>query len=115
MIVMVPSSRRSRKLLCELSCPCVLLVAVTPPYGIKAMGDSCDPPFGVAVLWLVVLCGPDSPRLVAGPSSSPDVTVGKCRDLTLGRCLSLSRDGLLDCSHPFWAQSLELESLGEFQ
>ena len=79
------------------------------------MGDSCDPPFGVAVLWLVVLCGPDSLRLVAGPSSFPDVTVGKCRDLMLGRCLSLSHDGLLGKSHPFWAHSLELVSLGEFQ
>ena len=57
------------------------------------MGDSCDLPFGVAVLWLVVLCGLDSPRLVAGPSSFPDV--GKCRDLMLERCLSLSHDGLL--------------------
>ena len=50
-----------------------------------------------------------------GPSSSPDMTVGKCRDLTLGRCLSLSHDGLLDCSHPFWAHSLELVSVGEFR
>ena len=32
----------------------------------------------------------------------------------LGRCLSLSHDGLLDCSHLFWAHSLELVSLGGF-
>ena len=37
------------------------MVALTPLYGIKAMGDSCDPPYGVAVLWLVVLCGLVSP------------------------------------------------------
>ena len=98
----------------SLSCPCDLLDVLTPLYGIKVMGDSCDLPFGVAVLWLVALCGPDSPRLIAGPSSFPDVTVGKCRDFTSGRCLSFSHDGLLDCSHPFWAHSLEFVSLGEF-
>ena len=79
------------------------------------MGDSCDPPCGVAVLWLIVLCGLDSPRLVADPSWFPDVAVGKYRDLTLVYSLSLSLDGLLDCSHPFWTLSPELVSLGEFQ
>ena len=43
---------------------------------LKALGDSCDLPFGVAVLWLVVLYGLDSPQLVAGLSSLPDVTGG---------------------------------------
>ena len=100
-----------------MSCPALEFswLHSLPYIVLETLGDSCDLTFGVAVLWLIVLCGPDSPRLVAGLSSSPDVTVGKCRDLTFGRCLSLSHDGLLGCSYPFWAHSLELVSLGEFQ
>ena len=47
------------------------------PYMVlETMGDSCGPPFGVTVVWLVVLCCLDSLRLIAGPSSFPDVTGG---------------------------------------
>ena len=46
------------------------------PYMVlETLGDSCDPLFGVAVLWLVMLCGLDSPW-VAGPSSSFPVMEG---------------------------------------